>query len=164
VNGDLKKFSRLSLYWRSAADKGRNLKAPLAFVRAAFEGLVPKVTSQVRRTAMSSDSITTAADEAKAAKKAAANAIDQGERSFTEAMTAAEKTLAEATRSAEKVFREGLEALRAQTRVYTDNYGERVDEAQKYIVERVKERPVTAALTGLGVGLLLGLLLSSRDR
>lgn len=114
---------------------------------------------------MSSDSITNAAaDEAKAAKKAAGNAIDHGERSFTEAMTAAEKTLAEATKSAEKVFREGLEALRSQSRVYTDNAGERVDEAQKYIVERVKERPVTAALTGLGVGLLLGLLLSSRDR
>jgi ElaB/YqjD/DUF883 family membrane-anchored ribosome-binding protein len=113
---------------------------------------------------MSSDSINHAADEAKAAKKAVGNAVDHGERSFTEAMTAAEKTLAEATKTAEKVFREGLEALRAQTRTYAGPASERVDEAQKYIVERVKERPVTAALTGLGVGLLLGLLLSSRDR
>ena len=110
---------------------------------------------------MSSESITEAV---KSAKKSAGAAVDDGERSFTEAMTAAEKTLAEATRTAEKVFKEGLEALRAQTRTYTDNAGERVDEAQKYIVERVRERPVTAALTGLGVGLLLGLLLSSRDR
>lgn len=110
---------------------------------------------------MSADSMSNAIDEAKQAKKAANNAADHGERSFNEAMNAAERTLAEATKSAEKVFKEGVEALRAQTRNYTDNAGERVDEAQKYLVERVKERPVTAALTGLGVGLLIGLLLSS---
>jgi ElaB/YqjD/DUF883 family membrane-anchored ribosome-binding protein len=110
---------------------------------------------------MSADNMSNAIDEAKQAKKSANNAAEHGERSFNEAMSAAERTLAEATKSAEKVFKEGVEALRAQTRVYTADAGQHVDEAQKYLVERVKERPVTAALTGLGVGLLIGLLLSS---
>jgi ElaB/YqjD/DUF883 family membrane-anchored ribosome-binding protein len=57
-----------------------------------------------------------------------------------------------------------VETLRTQTRVYTDNAGQQVDEAQRYVLERVKERPLTATLTGLGVGLLLGLLLSSRSK
>ncbi len=35
---------------------------------------------------------------------------------------------------------------------------------QRYVVERVKERPVTATLAGLGVGLLLGLLLANRSQ
>src|SRR5438477_7592432 len=100
---------------------------------------------------MPADTMSSAIDEAAAkAKKAASNAAERGERSFSEAMSAAEKTLAEATKSAEKAFREGVEALRAQTKTYRDTAGEQFDEAQKYLVERVKERPMTAALTGLG--------------
>ena len=43
-----------------------------------------------------------------------------------------------------------------------------VDEASRYVSERVRERPITATLAGLGVGVLLGLLLagnrSGRDK
>jgi len=39
-----------------------------------------------------------------------------------------------------------------------------VEEAQRYVMERVKERPMTATLAGLGVGVLIGLLLSNRSR
>ncbi|HWA63089.1 MAG TPA: hypothetical protein VG939_17045 [Caulobacteraceae bacterium] len=113
---------------------------------------------------MSAESMSSAIDEAQKAKKSANNAADHGERSFSEAMTAAERTLAEATKAAEKAFKEGVEALRSQTKVYRENAGEQFDEAQRYLVERVKERPVTAALAGVGVGLLLGLLLSSRGK
>jgi len=66
--------------------------------------------------------------------------------------------------TAEKVLKESVETLKAQTRAYTDNAGEHFDEAQRYVVERVKERPVTATLAGLGVGLLLGLLLANRSQ
>jgi ElaB/YqjD/DUF883 family membrane-anchored ribosome-binding protein len=31
-------------------------------------------------------------------------------------------------------------------------------------MKRVKDRPVTATLTGLGIGLLIGLLLSNRPK
>ena len=107
-----------------------------------------------------SDALNPAIKEAKKASSSASAAVDHAERSFTEAMTAAEKTLAEATKTAEKVFKEGLEALRAQTRTYTDTAGQQVDEAGRYVSERVRERPITATLAGLGVGVLLGLLLA----
>ena len=60
-------------------------------------------------------------------------------------------------------MRESLEALRTHSRAYTDQAGQQLDVAQKYVVERVKERPMTATLAGVGVGLLLGLLLASRS-
>jgi len=45
-----------------------------------------------------------------------------------------------------------------------DNAGQQVDEAQRYLTERVKERPMTAVLAGVGIGLVLGLLLSNRSQ
>ena len=113
---------------------------------------------------MPADTLNPAIDEAKRANKGANSAIDHGQKAFTEAVSAAERTLAEATKTAERVFREGLDTLRSQTRTYTDVAGQQVDEAQRYVLERVKERPMTATLAGLGVGVLLGLLLSSRSK
>jgi ElaB/YqjD/DUF883 family membrane-anchored ribosome-binding protein len=113
---------------------------------------------------MPSDISSPAANEAKEARKAANNAADHGQRAFSEAVTAAERTISEAAKTAEKVFREGVESLRSQTRAYSDTASERVDEAQRYVMERVRERPMTATLAGLGVGVLLGLLLSNRTK
>ncbi len=110
------------------------------------------------------DTTTTATDQIKAAGKAANSAAEDSQRAFTEAVAAAERTISEAAKTAEKVFREGIEALRSQTRVYGDTAGAQVEEAQRYIMERVKERPMTATLAGLGVGVLIGLLLSNRSR
>jgi ElaB/YqjD/DUF883 family membrane-anchored ribosome-binding protein len=103
-------------------------------------------------------------EAAKEAKKAANNAADHSQKAFNEAVSAAEKTLSEAAKTAEKVFKEGAETFRAQTRAYTDNAGEYAQDAQRYVLERVKERPMTATLAGLGVGLLLGLLLANRNK
>jgi len=110
------------------------------------------------------DTLDPAVNEVKEARKAANSAADHGQKAYAEALSAAERTIAEATRTAERVFREGLETLRSQTRTYTDVAGQQMDEAQKYVLERVKERPMTATLAGLGVGVLLGLLLSSRSK
>lgn len=113
---------------------------------------------------MPADTMDHAADEAKQAKKAANSAADHSQRAFNDAISAAERTISDAARTAERVLKEGAETLRAQTRAYTDNAGQHVDEAQRYVMERVKERPLTATLAGLGVGLLLGLLLSNRSK
>lgn len=68
--------------------------------------------------------------------------------------------VADAARRAERIVQDGLETLRAQSRVYVDAAGQQFDTAQRYVVERVKERPVTATMAGVGVGLLLGLLIA----
>ncbi len=107
---------------------------------------------------MPTDSLNHAVDEA---KSAAQTASDEGHKAFNEALANAEKTITEAAKKAEKALREGVETLRAHTKTYTDTAGQQAEEAQRYVLERVKERPVTATLTGLGVGVLLGLLLSS---
>jgi ElaB/YqjD/DUF883 family membrane-anchored ribosome-binding protein len=113
---------------------------------------------------MPAETMNTAADQTKEARKAVNSAADQSQKAFTEAVTAAERTISEAAKTAEKVFREGLESLRNQTRAYGDTAGAQVEEAQRYVMERVKERPMTATLAGLGVGVLIGLLLSNRSR
>jgi ElaB/YqjD/DUF883 family membrane-anchored ribosome-binding protein len=99
----------------------------------------------------------------RAAKAAVAGALDSSQDKINDALDAAERSLNEAAKRVERVLRDGVEALKAQTQPLRDNAGQQLDEAQKYVLERVKERPVTATLAGLGVGLLLGLLLSNRS-
>ncbi|MGI9169222.1 MAG: hypothetical protein ACR2FH_03480 [Caulobacteraceae bacterium] len=113
---------------------------------------------------MPAQSLDHATDEARQARRDANSAADHGQRAVSEAIAAAERTIAEAARTAERVLKDGVETLRSQTRVYTDSAGQHVDEAQRYVMARVKERPMTATLTGLGVGLLIGLLLSHRSK
>jgi ElaB/YqjD/DUF883 family membrane-anchored ribosome-binding protein len=79
-----------------------------------------------------------------------------------EAVEAAETRLADAARRAEAAIREGVETLRAQTRAYADTAAERLDNAQRAVVEQVREKPVASALTAFGVGLVLGVLLAGR--
>ncbi|MGE5500629.1 MAG: hypothetical protein ACM3W4_01745 [Ignavibacteriales bacterium] len=70
-------------------------------------------------------------------------------------------TVNDSLRKAERMLQDGIETLRAQSRVYVDAAGEQLGTAQRYVVERVKEKPVTATMAGVGVGLLLGFLLAS---
>jgi ElaB/YqjD/DUF883 family membrane-anchored ribosome-binding protein len=110
---------------------------------------------------MATDTLEHTADDAKAATRAATKA---GEKALNDALASAERTITEAAKTAERLLKEGVETLRAQTKAYSETAGQQVDEAQKYVLERVKERPLTATLAGLGVGVLLGLLLSNRTK
>src|SRR5580704_3829671 len=89
------------------------------------------------------------------AKKAAHAAVDEtGQRTLNEAIDAAERGIREAAKRVEKAMREGVDTLRTQAGPYRDQASHQFDEAHQYLVERVKERPITATLAGLGVGLL----------
>ena len=98
-----------------------------------------------------------AASDAKAAVQSVADAASQ-----LAAQT--EKSFSEAAKRFEKVVSEGVEQIRAQSRTYADTTVEHLDEAQRYVVEQVREKPLIAAGAALGVGVLIGLLLSAGRR
>ena len=58
----------------------------------------------------------------------------------------------------------GVLCDRLGTYVYADGAGEQFESAQKYVSERVQERPLTATMTALGVGVFIGLLLGGSRR
>ncbi|HEY3694495.1 glycine zipper domain-containing protein [Phenylobacterium sp.] len=103
---------------------------------------------------MSANAVDYAAEETKSAARAATEAA-------TKLSADAQRSFAEAAKKFEGVVQEGLEQLRAQTRAYADTAGEQLDEAQRYVVERVRERPLAATGAALGVGVLVGLLLAA---
>lgn len=90
--------------------------------------------------------------------KTTANAVSESASKLT---AEAQRSFNEAAKRLEKIVSEGLEQFKAQSRTYADNAGEHLDEAQRYVVEQVKEKPLIAAGAALGVGVLIGLLLAS---
>lgn len=100
------------------------------------------------------------ADQAKASLKTAAK---HAERSLIDATDQARDRLTEAAHRTEAAVREGIETLRAQSRAYADTASSHLEDAQRYVVGKVKERPVESALVTLGVGVVIGLLLASRS-
>jgi len=103
-------------------------------------------------------------DAAAKAADAISAATERGKQTLQDALAHAEHTISEAVKAAERALRDGIEKLRAQGKPLADNAGQQVDEAQRYLTERVKERPMTAVLAGVGIGLVLGLLLSNRSQ
>ena len=81
-----------------------------------------------------------------------------------DAAAEAERSIQELAKRAEKALHEGIETIRSQSRGYADTAAERLDTTQRYVVDRVHERPLTATLAALGVGVLVGFLLSGRSR
>jgi ElaB/YqjD/DUF883 family membrane-anchored ribosome-binding protein len=81
-----------------------------------------------------------------------------------QASAALKARLADVAGIASSLLKDLAKAVRARGRAYAGPAGQSVDEAQRFLVERVKARPVTAMFAGLGAGLLLGLLLSSRGK
>lgn len=90
-----------------------------------------------------------------------ANAADDAATTTASDMAAsAERTFADASRKFEQAVTEGIEQIRAQSRAYADTAGQQLEEAQRYVVEHVRERPLVSTGVALGLGMLVGLLLS----
>jgi ElaB/YqjD/DUF883 family membrane-anchored ribosome-binding protein len=94
----------------------------------------------------------------------ASASVDHAAKIAAEAAAETERSLTELAKRAEKAIQEGLAELRLRSRDYADVAGEQFDVAQKYVVDRVQERPVAATLAALGVGVLIGVLLCGRRR
>jgi ElaB/YqjD/DUF883 family membrane-anchored ribosome-binding protein len=76
----------------------------------------------------------------------------------------AQRTFAEVRTRIEQAVQDGLEQIRSQSGRYADTAGQQMEVAQQYVTERVRERPLAATGAALGVGVLIGLLLSSGRR
>jgi len=105
----------------------------------------------------------TSAKVKKAAKAAVDSAAEGAQARLNEAIDLADRNFREYARRFEQIMRESVEQLRTRAGPYGESASQQIDEAQKYVVERIKERPVVATLAGLGVGLLLGLLMANRS-
>jgi ElaB/YqjD/DUF883 family membrane-anchored ribosome-binding protein len=94
------------------------------------------------------------------AKSLAADTADRADKTILDV----EKNVHELTQRADQVVQDSLERLRINGRAYAEEAERRLEEAQKYVVERVHERPLTITFAALGVGVLLGLLMGGRRR
>lgn len=135
---------------------------------------------------MPADTVDDVADAVKATVK-------RGRKKADAAASFAQRKLAQSSKSAEKALMDGIETLRTRAKPHVETARQKVDEAQKalldevdvlrarakphvetaraqideaqaYVSERVKERPLAALLGGLSAGLVLGFLLSTRDK
>ena len=70
----------------------------------------------------------------------------------------------EAVRERAAQFREGAAQFRDRAQDYYDDASEHFDTYQRYIVERVQERPLVATGIAVGVGFVLGLILAGGRR
>ncbi|HEY3949988.1 glycine zipper domain-containing protein [Phenylobacterium sp.] len=103
---------------------------------------------------MPANSVDHAADETKAA-------VNSATETATKMTAEAQRSFADAAKKFERAINDGIEQLRAQTRAYADTAGQSIDEASQYMSERVRERPLAATGAALGIGVLIGLLLSA---
>ena len=75
-----------------------------------------------------------------------------------------ERKIKEFAERAEQAVRERAEELRQRARGYYDDAYDHIDTAQRYLTERVQEKPVASTLAAVGVGIVLGLLLAGGRR
>jgi len=82
--------------------------------------------------------------------------------STTNGQSEEERRLREFALRAEQAVRERADQFRERAREYYDDATDQLEEAQRYVVERVQEKPLATTLTAFGIGVVIGLLLARR--
>jgi ElaB/YqjD/DUF883 family membrane-anchored ribosome-binding protein len=75
-----------------------------------------------------------------------------------------ERRIRELARRAEEAVRERAQQFRERASDYYDDASEQFETAQRYLTERVQERPLAITLAALGVGFVLGVVLAGGRR
>jgi ElaB/YqjD/DUF883 family membrane-anchored ribosome-binding protein len=94
----------------------------------------------------------------------ASKSHDEALGALDESRAAAERSIQELAKRAERAIQEGIESLRLHSRDYVDTASDRLDEAQRYVVDKVHEKPVSSTLAALGIGVLVGMLIAGGRR
>lgn len=76
----------------------------------------------------------------------------------------ADTLIQDAIRKVEAAVQEGLTQLRSQSKVYADAAGQQIEAAAEKVSDEVRARPLAATGIALGVGVLIGFLISSASR
>ena len=95
------------------------------------------------------------ADDALGHAKKAAN-------SAKEAFEAAGRAFPDIANDAQRFVGERVEELRGRGKAYADKAGDTFEDARLYATDQIQERPVAITLAALGVGFLLGVILTGR--
>ncbi len=96
--------------------------------------------------------------------KTARPSLEEARKATAEAAAETSRVLTDLGRKAQGAVKERLDGLSGPAKDYTDDAGERLETAQQYVVDRINEKPVPAALTALAIGLALCFLLAGRSR
>lgn len=98
----------------------------------------------------------------KAASLTTEDVADEAQDSAAKIAADTQKAITEAARRIEAAVQQGVEQVRAQSRVYADAASEQLDEAARVASDQIRARPLAATGAALGVGVLIGMLLASR--
>lgn len=82
--------------------------------------------------------------------------------SAKEAFESSKRALPEITKEAQRLVGERVTELRGRGKEAASVAGDKLEDARLYATDQIQERPLAATLAALGVGFLLGLLISGR--
>jgi ElaB/YqjD/DUF883 family membrane-anchored ribosome-binding protein len=90
--------------------------------------------------------------------------LDEARKATADAAAETGRALNDLAKRAGSAVQERFDELGVNPREYTDYAGQKVETAQQYLTDRINERPVPAALAALGLGVVIGFLLSGSRR